>query len=130
MQADMIKEVVRSFAEGGDFQDVLRVAPLLHPAFRVATFMGGQEQVGLLSKDEYLALLSARKIGGTPRKLEILGVEELGERQAVVQAVLEGEKMTFACAFHLVKEDGAWQILHDFPALSSSGKVCAMPRLD
>ncbi len=130
MQAEAIRDVVRSFAEGGDFQDVIRVASLLHPAFRVATFLGGEERLRLLSREEYLALLSARKIGGTPRQLEISSVEEIGERQAVVHAELKGKETTFTCSFHLVNEDGAWKLLTDFPAVRTCGDAGALPTLD
>ena len=74
-EVNSIREVVESYAQAGDKQDVKAMEAVLHEGFRVVWNDPGKNTVSLISKADYVQLLGAKKIGGDKRQVIIESID-------------------------------------------------------
>lgn len=111
-----VRTAVTDYLTAGDVRDVTGLEATLNPAFRacVNQFMG-KPGVTVIDRADYLSLISAEKLGGTPREVTIKSVEVIGNI-AVVRAFLDSEKLTFDSIYTLAKDaQGDWTVVSDTP---------------
>ena len=113
-----VTQCVEQFVIGADQQDQTAIASVLHDHFRVM-LNPGNDEVQMISKDQYLSLIEEKKIGGTPRTLSIDQVDVFGAKTAKVKAQLSSDKMTFYSYYSLMKVNGDWQIVQDLLHITS-----------
>lgn len=118
-EEEQVTQCVERFVKGADQQDQSAIASVLHDHFRVM-LNPGNDEVQLISKDQYLSLIKEKKIGGTPRTLSIDQIDVYGSKTAKVKAQLSSEKMTFYSYYSLVKVNGNWQIVQDLVHIASN----------
>jgi len=115
-KASMITEVVTEFLAAADVRDVARLEAVLNPEFRVSLnqFMG-TPGVTIIDRAGYLSMITAGKLGGTPRTVEFNNVEIVGNL-AFVRTVIESDKYLFD-SMHVLTQDalGDWTLLADTP---------------
>lgn len=104
-----IVAVIESFALGADTQDAERVGRTLHP--QSAQYLPAAEGVRVFTRDQYLALLEAKKIGGQRREMTIGTVEVTEGYLAFASVQLRTDSLVFLHHFGLMKADGGWQIM-------------------
>ena len=104
-----IEQVIHQFTKATSERDVNAMDYLLHEKFQ--TF----QEVGALSKSEWISLLSDQKIGGVDEKAKVL-LLHIAETSASIKIRTSGSKGMTASFVHLTKNRfGAWQILHILP---------------
>ena len=113
---DQIKKAITQFVKAGDVRDLVSLDQAMHSGFRVVLNNAfGSNKIDILSKEAYLAMIKEGKIGGTPRKIEIVSVET-ADNIATAKVKLESDKLRFTSLYSLVKTpDEQWQLIHDMP---------------
>ncbi|MEZ4317467.1 MAG: nuclear transport factor 2 family protein [Myxococcota bacterium] len=104
------KEAVRAFVDAADAQDTAKLEKALHPEFRVVAQM--PDGVSVLSRETYVGLVGAKKIGGTPRKQAYDAVVRTGDL-ATVKGTLDSEAAHFDSTWTVVRTDAGWQVVQD-----------------
>ncbi len=117
---DAITAAVRAYVKGGDAQDRAKVEEVTHTSFRVIASMGGAGDVSFMSRDDYLGLLDAKKIGGTPRTVKVEWTKSMGN-VANAKVQLESKAARFDSLFTLVKKDGRWVVVEDVVRFDKKG---------
>ena len=107
-----VQQAVKNYAAAGDERDTGSLDKVLHDQFRVVFAIKGKPQVTLLSRDQYIGLLKAGKIGGQARKVKILSVQEK-ENIATVKAELTTDDSVFHAVYTLIKGGTGWQLIQD-----------------
>ncbi|MEM6264098.1 MAG: nuclear transport factor 2 family protein [Bacteroidota bacterium] len=111
-----IKQVITSFSTEGDAQNVAALEPLLHDAYRVVFNRAfGTEETKVFNREQYLSMITQKKIGGDTRKVTFLQVD-IHDHIATAKVELNGSKANFTSYFSLVKSPtGTWQLVGDMP---------------
>lgn len=115
MEKETIQELVKDFAAAVDKQDTAASAKYLDENFRV--ILNNFPQAGnttLLSKDQYLGMMKAGKVGGSKRIISFLLADVQGNN-AVVKVKLEGDKNIFTTYYNLIRKNEHWLIVGDMP---------------
>lgn len=113
-----IEKAVKEFVATADAQDADKMATILDPNFSsLVNRLFGAETTSVTSKEDYVALLREKKIGGDSRKVEILSIDVQGEN-ASVKAIFDGTKLKFTSYLLLAKDkEGVWRVVTDYPAI-------------
>jgi Putative lumazine-binding len=110
-----VVEAVQQYISAGDLRNVESLDSILHPQFRVVAnqLLGGSD-VSIITKDQYLQLVRAGKLGGDNRTVEITSVEII-HNNAAVTAKLTGGTLSFESLYHLIRTNNTWQMVEDLP---------------
>jgi len=108
---------VKNFVEGGDNQDVKKLASLLHESHRLV-WNDGKKDPFIADKSYYLSKIDSKEWGGDTRILEIESIELNGEVNAKVKAKLTSDKMEMHSFYSLVKVQNDWKIIEDLVSVS------------
>lgn len=117
-QIDAVKSCIEKFASAADEQDSKALDKILHPTYRsLLNKAFGSDEVTLLSKEDYIGMAKAGKIGGSQRELHILSMDIQGEI-ARATVVLQSETTRFNSFFTMVRNaKGQWQMVSDVPQI-------------
>lgn len=114
-EKDKIIQTVNTYIEAGDSRNVIQLDSVLHAQFRaVFNQLLGSNEVKIVSKELYMQLIEAGKLGGDSRSIEILSVD-IVENNATVKVRLTGKTLTFESFYQLIKVNGNWQLIQDLP---------------
>lgn len=117
MNKQIIETIISDYASAVDAQDVTAAEKFLYKDFRVVlnnyNNSGGST---ILSREQYLGMMKAGKVGGNKRELHIL-FSDVHEAAAVVKVELKGEKSIFTNYYNLINTNGQWLIVHDNPQI-------------
>ena len=105
-----LKHVVQSFFTAADNHHLSTLDEILHPEFRLVVTrpdMGPQT----LDKQEFMALMMTRIIGGKPRQIEDIVTRVSGDR-ALTHVKLEGPYAKFDAMQTFVREGDKWSLIH------------------
>lgn len=108
-----IKDKVVEFAKAIEQRDVTHLDKLLHENFRVvANQYPTEDKLSILSKEVYLSLMNAKKIGGNEYqvKFDYVAVEN---HSATVIAKFQGTQSNLYLTLLLIQNGGEWQIIED-----------------
>ena len=108
--SDSVMEVLEQYTQGTEHSDVSVLEKAFHKDFRVVAIT--PDGLRVINRDDYLALIKAKKIGGHKRELSLKSAIE-NENIIQVSLTLIGEKAIFHDHLDLIKEDSGWQILHN-----------------
>ena len=113
-----ITATIEQFIKAGDARDVATLDNLLHPEYRaIMNRLFGSEDVGTISKSDYLGLIKDGTIGGDTRQINIVDVDVVNHN-ARVKAVLNGNDWVFTSYFLLAENvKGNWKIVSDMSHL-------------
>ena len=113
-----IEQVIQDFTKAGDQQNAEKAANFLHDSYRVTFNRAfGSEDLMVIDRKAYLDMLTAKKIGGDKRVVDIEQVN-ISDHIASVRVVLTGEKAVFTSYFNLAKvPDGSWKLISDMPLM-------------
>ena len=103
-----IKEAIQQFVQGADSQDSNTLATVLHPESQ--QYYVGQEGLVRLPRTTYFNLIDQKKIGGTPRELDIESID-LNGNLAVARVKIWNDNARFENYFSLMKVEDEWQII-------------------
>ncbi len=117
-QIESVKSCIQDFASAADAQDTKALEKILHPTYRsLLNKAFGSDEVTLLSKEDYIGMAKAGKIGGSKRELHILSMDIQGEI-ARATVVLQSETTRFNSFFSMVRNaKGKWQMVSDIPQI-------------
>lgn len=107
-----LKKRIEAFRDAGDARDTQAIAGILHRDFRLTAFFGEASDGVSMDKAGYTGALSAGKIGGIPRKLEIISLEVRGNH-AACRLRMSSSELKFENYMHWVVVAGEWQLLND-----------------
>ena len=108
-------EAVQQYISAGDLRNAESLDSILHPQFRVvANQLLGSSEVSIITKDQYLQLVRAGKLGGDNRTVEITSVQII-HNNAAVTVKLKGRVLSFESLYHLSKINNTWQMVEDLP---------------
>lgn len=107
-----VEQAVERFASGGDRQDAEALEKVLHEQFRVVLAQPSKDEATVMSRDQYLELIRAKKIGGVRRNVKVKWLEVRGDL-AFAKAELSSEKASFDGLYTLAREGGRWRIIQD-----------------
>ena len=112
---EQIIEAVQQYITAGDLRNPESLDSILHPQFRVvANQLLGNSEVSIITKDQYLQLVRAGKLGGDNRTVETTSVQII-HNNAAVTVKLKGKALSFESLYHLIKINNTWQIVEDLP---------------
>jgi hypothetical protein len=117
MNKQIIETLIHNYASAVDAQDIAAAEKFLDKDFRVA--LNNYNNSGsstILSREQYLGMMKAGKVGGNKRELRIL-FTDVHEAAAVVKVELKGEKSIFTNYYNLINTNGQWLIVHDIPQI-------------
>jgi len=103
-----IKATIQQFVQGADSQDSNSLAAVLHPESQ--QYYVGQEGLVRLPRTTYFNLIDQKKIGGTPRELDIESID-LNGNLAVARVKIWNDNARFENYFSLMKVEDEWQII-------------------
>lgn len=109
-EKEEVKRVVQSFFSAADNHHLSTLDDILHPEFRLVVTrpdMGPQT----LDKQEFMALMMTRIIGGKPRVIEDIATRVSGDR-ALTHVKLEGPYANFDAMQTFVREGSKWTLIH------------------
>lgn len=111
-----VEQTLSEFLTAGDLSSVDRLDAVLDPAYRITVnqFMGG-EGVTVIDRSTYLQMISAGKLGGTPRSVELKSIEVVGNI-AHVRAALTSDQLIFDSHYTFAQDkSGNWKLISDTP---------------
>jgi hypothetical protein len=114
--SDSVMEVLQQYTQGTEHSDITILEEAFHQDFRVVAITA--EGLRVINRNDYLALIKAKKIGGNKRHLSLKSVIE-GENVMQISLTLSAEKTIFHDHLDLIKQDGRWQILHNSTQVSA-----------
>jgi len=116
-----VRKIIELFVTAGDARDTSQLDIVLHDHFRVvANQLMGSSAINVLTKDQYLALMSEGKLGGDTRTLDIQSLQIIG-KNASAKVKIVGKALTFESFYLLIQDNkGQWQLLHDLPSATKN----------
>ena len=111
-----IKDVIVSFAQAGDRNDVEALNETLDDNYRIVmNRLFGSNEVLVMSKDTYLEKIKSKEYGGGNRKLTFESIVVNGAT-ASTKVKFQDEKTTFVSIIVLIKNaNGRWKLVSDVP---------------
>lgn len=103
---------VEAFREAGDARDTSRLEQILHASFRLYAFMGEASEGVTMDKKAYLGAMTAGKLGGSKRSLDVVSLEVRGNT-AVARIRMRSSLMRFDTYMQWIFIGGRWQLLND-----------------
>ena len=117
---NQIKQTIITFTEAAEARNIEQLQTVLHPEFRVVLnrFKGGNN-TAILSREAYLGMISAGKIGGDHYEIKIKDVN-VHDHTGAARVEWKNEKSIFKLHFLFVQnEANQWQIISDMPIVIS-----------
>ncbi|MGB3781079.1 MAG: nuclear transport factor 2 family protein [Tunicatimonas sp.] len=113
-----IKEVITSFAQAGDKNDVPALEETLDDSYRIVmNRLFGSSEVSIMSKETYLEKIESKEYGGGSRKLTFESIVVNGTTASAKVKFLD-EKMTFVSIIVLIKDaNDHWKLVSDVPVV-------------
>lgn len=122
MEQQNVQNILRHFTTAVDAQDATTAEKYLHNDFRVVlNNHNNSGTVIILSKEQYLAMMQAGKVGGDKRNVEFL-LTDVHENAATIKVHLNGSKNSFTNYYSFIKTGEAWLIINDLPQIVSKPK--------
>lgn len=119
MEKEKAEAVLLQYIRAVDAADVNSAADFLAPEFRVVlTHFQNTNAVKILSKDEYLGLMKAGKVGGKKRTATIL-LSDVHKEAALIKIKLESETVSFTNYYSLVNINEKWFVINDIPQVET-----------
>ncbi len=118
MTEQKMQMAVVEFAQAIDVADTVKAASYLHDTFRV--LLNNFPETGKvteLNKAQYLGMVSAGKVGGIARKIEIL-MSDCYNGIGAVRMHSESVKGKIENYYTLIWQGEDWYIVNDVPQLS------------
>lgn len=116
---DDLMAATHAFVKAIGLQDVSALSKLLHSDFRVvANGFPKPGELTLISRENYLQLMSSKRIGG---ELYTLQIEQLNlhDTTGIVQATLQGPKSVMKVFLSFLQiPSGEWQIIANLPEVN------------
>ncbi len=111
-----INTLVTNFSSAVEKRDTLLLETLLNENFRVvANHFPTADKTTVLTKEKYISLLKAGKIGGEKRRVEILSLD-INEYIANAKVIFESDKAIFTTyQTYILNSNNVWQIVSDTP---------------
>lgn len=107
---DDIRAIAETFIKGADQQQGTMLQEVLHPESKQFVHLGGK--VSVITAEQYIQLIDAKKLGGTPRKIKFKQAYFVRNNLAVVELNALSNKFDFQYHLSLVKSaEGQWQIV-------------------
>lgn len=103
-----IQKVLEAYWQGADSQNTMTLSRVLHDDYRVIALTA--EGNRLILKQDYLDLIKAKKIGGTPRQFEVIATDVSGD-VAQSRLTLRSDAVTFHDHVTLTKSGTGWQLI-------------------
>ena len=113
-------QAITAFARAADAQDVAALTSVLHDDFRVSFVVRGTESASQLSKEQYLGMAKAKKLGGDRRAVKVVSLDVQGPL-AFARVRLTGKKASFESMMTLLKSEGRWRVLSDSVLFAPKG---------
>lgn len=114
---ETVKNTVREFLKGGDTNDATILEKVLHADYQnVQDGFFGEAGIFNIPKAEYKHLVETKRFGGSPRNVDFVSVEVLGN-MAIVKVNLESAVLRFISYIVVVQEGGQWLIRNNFPSI-------------
>ena len=112
-----IKSVITDFIKGGDDRNIQLLTKVMHPGFQ-NTQDGFFKEKGIFtfSKPEYIHLIESKQFGGSPRSIEFVSLDDLGN-MAVAKVLLESEFLKFTSYIVAVSDGTDWQVINNIPKI-------------
>ena len=115
MDKDKIIQCITDFIKGGDESNLEKLDKVLHTAYRnVQSGFFAEKGLFIIDKKKYLSLIEANTFGGIPRSMEIISLDINGDI-ASAKTKLESETMVFYSLITLIKDEGSWYIMGNYP---------------
>lgn len=103
-----IEKVLEAYWQGADNQNTETLSRVLHDDYRVIALTA--EGNRLILKQDYLDLVTAQKIGGTPRQFALISTDVSGN-VAQSRLTLRSDAVTFHDHVTLTKTNNKWQMI-------------------
>ena len=117
MGYDKLQSVLLDYFAAVDAGQADAAAAFLDPDFRVQLHNYPKPgETTLLSREQYLAMMRAGKVGGNPRKVHFL-ITDIEQQAALVKVKLDGGKTIFTNYYTLLLKAGNWTIVSDVPQI-------------
>jgi hypothetical protein len=114
---EAVKHTIREFLKGGDKNDAALLEQVLHPDYQnVQDGFFGEAGIFTIPKAEYKHLVETKRFGGSPRAVDFVSVEVLGN-MAIAKVHLESAVLRFTSYIVAVQEGGRWLIRNNFPSI-------------
>jgi len=107
---EAISNAILNFAQGADRQIPEQVSLSLHS--QSWQFMPAPNGVRAFNQEQYLSLLKAKKIGGTPREMKIESIDIIEGYMASARVQLQKDTTVFIHLMSLMKVGESWQIMN------------------
>jgi hypothetical protein len=121
MEKQNVQNILQHFFAAVDSQDATTAEKYLHDNFRVVlNNHNNSGAVTILTKEQYVGMMKAGKVGGDKRFIEFL-LTDVHEAAAMVKVNLDGSKNIFTNYYSLVKTNEEWLIINDLPQIT--GKI-------
>jgi hypothetical protein len=114
MEEKKMEQVIRDYALGADTANIKLIENSFHENFQVVA--NTQDGVRAMDKKTYMSLLTAGKIGGTKRILNILKTENDGTI-GTAKLTLTGDKVIFNDYLTLIKVGKNWSIVSNVTSI-------------
>ena len=107
-----LRIVIETFVKAGTDRNTAAYNTVLHPEFRViANRYPVKDQISIIPKSKYVALITQKVIGGTPYSI-VFKDFIITDHSATVTTFLKADKGGQLVTFLLVKNpEGQWQII-------------------
>ena len=109
-EKEEVRQVVESLFAAADNHHLSTLSDLLHPEFRLVVTRPDMD-LQTADKQEYMALMMSRIIGGMPRRIDDVATRVSGDR-ALSHVKLEGPHASFDAMQTFVRENGKWMLIH------------------
>jgi hypothetical protein len=119
-----VTNIINAFSKAVDEKNAEALAPLLNENFRVvANRFPSEDKISILTKEIYLQLLKAGKIGGEKRTVEIKSID-IEAHIASAKIVFKSDKTTFITfQSFILNQHGNWQLIADMPFLKKTNEI-------
>jgi hypothetical protein len=114
---EAVKNTIREFLKGGDTNDTALLEKVLHADYQnIQDGFFAEPGIFTFSKTEYKHLVETKRFGGSPRTVDFVSVEVLGNL-ATAKVHLESAVLRFTSYIVVVHDSGRWQIRNNFPSI-------------
>jgi len=116
MSKQEISALITNFSAAVETRNTMLLEPMLNENFRViANRFPTSDKTTVLSRETYLELLKAGKIGGENRTVKVISMD-INDHIAYAKVEFESDKAVFTTyQTFLLNANNAWQIVSDMP---------------
>lgn len=107
-----VTQVIKAFARAGDARDLVGVQKATHKDFRVVFTIAGKPGTTVLSRQAYLDMMKAGKLGGGERRVKVEWTRVDGDL-AYARLEMDRKDARFTTMMTLARGEAGWQIMQD-----------------